>query len=82
MFIYSRDLSIFEVTLSFLTEVEVEIIFIENNGHTPWPTGCRLEYINGRKLAGPNSVEVPALQAGETTQGVYQDTIYVPVISA
>jgi len=41
---------------------------IQNNGHTPWPAGCRLEYINGRKLAGPNSVEVPELQAGETTQ--------------
>merc|ERR1712037_444483 len=27
-----------------------------------------VKYINGRKLAGPNSVEVPELQAGETTQ--------------
>lgn len=45
---------------------------LENTGNTPWPEGCRLQYISGERFPGtPDSIQVPELNPGCQTEGKF-----------
>jgi len=39
---------------------------IMNNGDTPWPLNCSLDFIGGEMYSGPKEIPIPSLKPGDT----------------